>query len=88
MYPANDSTLVQQLGEILGADLDVTMSLNNLDGEPYLPSANIPISIVSPSSSGLLPTSCREQGLHSCMLTLMEVLRDQRVFRLGRAPHL
>ncbi|XP_034844494.1 NADPH--cytochrome P450 reductase isoform X4 [Mirounga leonina] len=33
IYPANDSTLVSQLGEILGADLDVVMSLNNLDGE-------------------------------------------------------
>lgn len=35
VYPANDSALVQQLGEILGADLDVVMSLNNLDGEPH-----------------------------------------------------
>ncbi|XP_027467134.1 NADPH--cytochrome P450 reductase isoform X1 [Zalophus californianus] len=33
VYPANDSTLVSQLGEILGADLDVVMSLNNLDEE-------------------------------------------------------
>lgn len=33
MYPANDSTLVNQIGEILGADLDVVMSLNNLDEE-------------------------------------------------------
>lgn len=33
VYPANDSTLVNQIGEILGADLDVVMSLNNLDGE-------------------------------------------------------
>nr|XP_054363634.1 NADPH--cytochrome P450 reductase isoform X5 [Mirounga angustirostris] len=33
IYPANDSTLVSQLGEILGADLDVVMSLNNLDEE-------------------------------------------------------
>lgn len=31
VYPANDSTLVNQIGEILGADLDVVMSLNNLD---------------------------------------------------------
>ncbi|OWK11381.1 POR [Cervus elaphus hippelaphus] len=33
VYPANDSALVNQLGEILGADLDVIMSLNNLDEE-------------------------------------------------------
>ena len=33
MYPANDSALVNQLGKILGADLDIVMSLNNLDGE-------------------------------------------------------
>lgn len=33
MYPANDTSLVNQLGEILGADLDTVISLNNLDGE-------------------------------------------------------
>nr|6J79_A Chain A, Heme oxygenase 1,NADPH--cytochrome P450 reductase [Rattus norvegicus]6J79_B Chain B, Heme oxygenase 1,NADPH--cytochrome P450 reductase [Rattus norvegicus] len=33
VYPANDSALVNQIGEILGADLDVIMSLNNLDEE-------------------------------------------------------
>ncbi|XP_037596189.1 NADPH--cytochrome P450 reductase isoform X1 [Cebus imitator] len=33
VYPANDSALVNQLGKILGADLDVVMSLNNLDEE-------------------------------------------------------
>ncbi|MEJ1272644.1 P450 (cytochrome) oxidoreductase [Cricetulus griseus] len=33
VYPANDATLVNQIGEILGADLDVVMSLNNLDEE-------------------------------------------------------
>uniref|UniRef100_A0A5F8GBI4 NADPH--hemoprotein reductase n=1 Tax=Monodelphis domestica TaxID=13616 RepID=A0A5F8GBI4_MONDO len=33
VYPANDASLVTQLGEILGADLDVVMSLNNLDEE-------------------------------------------------------
>ncbi|XP_029076443.1 NADPH--cytochrome P450 reductase isoform X1 [Monodon monoceros] len=31
VYPANDSALVNQIGKILGADLDVIMSLNNLD---------------------------------------------------------
>lgn len=36
VYPANDSALVTQLGEILGADLDVIMSLNNLDGESLI----------------------------------------------------
>lgn len=35
VYPANDSALVNQLGEILGVDLDVVMSLNNLDGESW-----------------------------------------------------
>lgn len=33
VYPANDSSLVNQIGEILGTDLDTVMSLNNLDGE-------------------------------------------------------
>ncbi|XP_026564441.1 NADPH--cytochrome P450 reductase [Pseudonaja textilis] len=33
VYPANDTSLVNQLGEILGADLDTVMSLNNLDEE-------------------------------------------------------
>lgn len=33
VYPANDSSLVNQIGEILGTDLDTIMSLNNLDGE-------------------------------------------------------
>uniref|UniRef100_A0A8D1EEE2 NADPH--hemoprotein reductase n=1 Tax=Sus scrofa TaxID=9823 RepID=A0A8D1EEE2_PIG len=33
VYPANDSALVNQLGEILGTDLDIVMSLNNLDEE-------------------------------------------------------
>ncbi|EHB08276.1 NADPH--cytochrome P450 reductase [Heterocephalus glaber] len=33
IYPANDSNLVNQLGKILGADLDVVMSLKNLDEE-------------------------------------------------------
>ena len=37
VYPANDSALVNQLGEILGADLDVIMSLNNIDGESWVP---------------------------------------------------
>ncbi|XP_027717482.1 NADPH--cytochrome P450 reductase [Vombatus ursinus] len=33
VYPANDASLVNQLGEILGADLDMVISLNNLDEE-------------------------------------------------------
>uniref|UniRef100_A0A670JWP1 NADPH--cytochrome P450 reductase n=1 Tax=Podarcis muralis TaxID=64176 RepID=A0A670JWP1_PODMU len=33
VYPANDTSLVNQLGEILGADLDMVISLNNLDEE-------------------------------------------------------
>lgn len=33
VYPANDSSLVNQIGEILGTNLDTIMSLNNLDGE-------------------------------------------------------
>lgn len=36
VYPANDPVLVNQIGEILGADLDVVMSLNNLDGQSEL----------------------------------------------------
>ncbi|OXB64731.1 hypothetical protein ASZ78_016258 [Callipepla squamata] len=33
VYPANDASLVNQFGEILGTDLDTIMSLNNLDEE-------------------------------------------------------
>ncbi|NXA35254.1 NCPR reductase, partial [Eudromia elegans] len=33
VYPANDSSLVNQIGEILQMDLDTIMSLNNLDEE-------------------------------------------------------
>lgn len=33
VYPANDTSLVNELGAILGADLDTVFSLNNLDGE-------------------------------------------------------
>lgn len=32
VFPTNDSALVNKLGEILGVDLDVVISLNNLDG--------------------------------------------------------
>ncbi|PIO22689.1 hypothetical protein AB205_0078730, partial [Aquarana catesbeiana] len=31
VYPANDSSIVNKLGEILSADLDTVISLNNLD---------------------------------------------------------
>ncbi|XP_063810046.1 NADPH--cytochrome P450 reductase isoform X2 [Pseudophryne corroboree] len=33
VYPANDSSIVNKLGEVLGADLDTIISLNNLDEE-------------------------------------------------------
>nr|XP_056721238.1 NADPH--cytochrome P450 reductase [Euleptes europaea] len=33
VYPANEASLVNQLGEILGANLDTVISLNNLDEE-------------------------------------------------------
>ncbi|XP_060114845.1 NADPH--cytochrome P450 reductase [Heteronotia binoei] len=33
VYPANETSLVNQLGEILGVDLDTVISLNNLDEE-------------------------------------------------------
>lgn len=32
VFPTNDSTLVNKLGQILGVDLDMVISLNNLDG--------------------------------------------------------
>lgn len=32
VFPTNDSVLVNKLGQILGVDLDVVISLNNLDG--------------------------------------------------------
>uniref|UniRef100_A0A8C6L8G0 NADPH--hemoprotein reductase n=1 Tax=Nothobranchius furzeri TaxID=105023 RepID=A0A8C6L8G0_NOTFU len=33
VFPTNDSALVNKLGEVLGVDLDVVISLNNLDEE-------------------------------------------------------
>ncbi|KAL2095280.1 hypothetical protein ACEWY4_009999 [Coilia grayii] len=33
VYPTNDATLVDRLGEVLGVDLDTVFSLNNLDEE-------------------------------------------------------
>ncbi|KAJ0022196.1 hypothetical protein NQD34_009686 [Periophthalmus magnuspinnatus] len=33
VFPTNDSTLVNKLGQVLGVDLDVVISLNNLDEE-------------------------------------------------------
>ncbi|MEQ2209292.1 hypothetical protein XENOCAPTIV_028053 [Xenoophorus captivus] len=32
VFPTNDCELVNRLGEVLGMDLDVVISLNNLDG--------------------------------------------------------
>ena len=32
VFPTNDSALVNKLGQILGVDLDLVISLNNLDG--------------------------------------------------------
>lgn len=32
VYPTNDSSIVNRLGEVLGVDLDTIISLNNLDG--------------------------------------------------------
>lgn len=32
VFPTNDSALVNKLGQVLGVDLDVVISLNNLDG--------------------------------------------------------
>lgn len=35
VFPTNDSALVNKLGQVLGVDLDVVISLNNLDGTEY-----------------------------------------------------
>lgn len=32
VFPTNDAALVNKLGQILGVNLDVVISLNNLDG--------------------------------------------------------
>lgn len=32
VFPTNDAALVNKLGQVLGVDLDVVISLNNLDG--------------------------------------------------------
>lgn len=53
VYPANDSSLVNQIGEILGTDLDTVMSLNNLDGEYRSP---LNVSNSSSDMASVLPT--------------------------------
>lgn len=35
VFPTNDAALVNKLGQILGVDLDVVISLNNLDGTAF-----------------------------------------------------
>lgn len=37
VFPTNDSALVNKLGQVLGVDLDVVISLNNLDGTALNP---------------------------------------------------
>lgn len=32
VFPTNDAALVNKLGQVLGVDLDIVISLNNLDG--------------------------------------------------------
>lgn len=56
VYPANDASLVNQFGEILGTDLDTVMSLNNLDGEYGSP---MHISSSSSAVASVLPTTAR-----------------------------
>lgn len=33
VFPTNDAALVNKLGQVLGVDLDIVISLNNLDGK-------------------------------------------------------
>lgn len=63
VYPANDSALVNQLGEILGADLDVIMSLNNLDGESWVPGLPLP----GPEGAGGNGSPGKAQRLSFCL---------------------
>lgn len=63
VYPANDSALVNQLGEILGADLDVIMSLNNLDGESWVPGLPLP----GPEGTGGNGPPDKAQRLSFCL---------------------
>lgn len=63
VYPANDSALVNQLGEILGADLDVIMSLNNLDGESWVPGLPLP----GPEDTGGNGPPDKAQRLSFCL---------------------
>lgn len=63
VYPANDSALVNQLGEILGADLDVIMSLNNLDGESWVPGLPLP----GPEGAGGNGPPDKAQRLSFCL---------------------
>lgn len=63
VYPANDSALVNQLGEILGADLDIIMSLNNLDGESWVPGLPLP----GPEGAGGNGPPGKTQRLSFCL---------------------
>lgn len=37
VFPTNDTALVNKLGQVLGVDLDIVISLNNLDGNTLNP---------------------------------------------------
>lgn len=37
VFPTNDAALVNKLGQVLGVDLDIVISLNNLDGNMLNP---------------------------------------------------
>lgn len=41
VFPTNDSALVNKLGQILGVDLDLVISLNNLDGMALKPCSTL-----------------------------------------------
>ena len=36
VYPVNDTSMVNRIGQILDVDLDTAISLNNLDGQSYI----------------------------------------------------
>lgn len=56
VFPTNDSALVNKLGQILGVDLDVVISLNNLDGMALTDPKHLDLTSSSlPQSSEIYP---------------------------------
>lgn len=67
VFPTNDSALVNKLGEVLGVDLDVVISLNNLDGIALNPHKDLELMCCHVSEGAGSPhlTSCELHAIIS-----------------------